>query len=70
MRGVDLRSWGTVPMYLDVTEVAKLLHVPENQVYRWINENHLPAIEVARQVLLQPVRLAGMGHGPQDRHLA
>jgi PTS system nitrogen regulatory IIA component len=33
-------------MYLDVTEVAKLLHVPENQVYRWINENHLPAIEV------------------------
>jgi PTS system nitrogen regulatory IIA component len=35
-----------MPMYLDVAEVAKLLHVPENQVYHWINENHLPAIEV------------------------
>ncbi len=34
-------------MRLDVADVAKLLKVPENQVYHWINENHLPAIEVA-----------------------
>ena len=33
-------------MNLDVSDVAKLLRVSENQVYRWINQDQLPTIEV------------------------
>src|SRR5437867_4215979 len=41
-------------MQLSVREVAKILHVQENQVYRWIDAGEIPCHRVNEQTRFSP----------------
>ncbi|MGE5192495.1 MAG: PTS sugar transporter subunit IIA [Deltaproteobacteria bacterium] len=48
---------GTKTMQLSVREVARLLKISENTVYRWVNERSLPAHQVDSQYFFNKAEL-------------